>query len=49
MDLITFYKAVREKERRGLNDAEIMYIFKQICEAIRFMHNKNMIHRDIKP
>jgi serine/threonine protein kinase len=49
MDLITFYKAVREKERRGLNDAEITYIFRQICSAIKFMHAKEMIHRDIKP
>jgi serine/threonine protein kinase len=49
MDLITFYKAVRERERRGLSDSEIIYIFKQICSGVAFMHSKNLIHRDIKP
>lgn len=34
---------------RPLPEREVKFFFKQICNAVRFLHSKNIIHRDIKP
>lgn len=31
-----------------MDENETRYIFKQLCEAFDYLHNKNIIHRDIK-
>ncbi|XP_037931063.1 chromosomal serine/threonine-protein kinase JIL-1 [Teleopsis dalmanni] len=33
----------------GLSEFECCNLFKQICDALRFIHSKNFIHGDIKP
>lgn len=49
MDLISFYKSVQESRKRNLNDEEICYISYQLCNALKFLHEKGIMHRDIKP
>ena len=48
-DLIGFYKDVKKKKLRCLNDQEVSYIMYQIAEGIAAMHKKGIMHRDIKP
>lgn len=36
-------------ENGYLKEEESMRIFKQIHEAVKYIHSKNVIHRDIKP
>ncbi|MDG5815129.1 protein kinase [Chitinispirillales bacterium ANBcel5] len=36
-------------ERRSLSIQEIVDLAKQICRGLRYAHNNNIIHRDIKP
>ena len=33
----------------GLDEAETHRIFKQVCEALQFVHSRNIAHRDLKP
>ena len=42
-DLLSFVK-----KRTKLNEKISRYIFKQILEAIKYIHSKNIVHRDIK-
>lgn len=37
------------KEKGGLKEGEAKKIFKQICNAVNYIHGKNLIHRDLKP
>lgn len=32
-----------------LKEKEAMRIFKQLHDAVKYIHSKNVIHRDIKP
>ena len=34
---------------KTLNDDQIIYIFKRICEGMKASHKLNILHRDIKP
>ena len=42
-DLLSFVK-----KRTKLNEKMSKYIFKQLLEAIKYIHSKNIVHRDIK-
>ena len=42
-DLLSFVK-----KRTKLNEKTCKFIFKQLLQAIKFIHTKNIIHRDIK-
>jgi len=37
------------KMKKGLNEEESFYFFKQVLDAVYFLHKNNIIHRDIKP
>lgn len=36
------------KRRRGLTEPEARYFLAQIAEATLYMHNRKVIHRDLK-
>lgn len=36
------------QEKGGLSEQEARIIFRQIAEAIRYCHDKRLIHRDLK-
>ena len=42
-DLLTFIK-----KRNKLPEKTAKYIFKQLLQALKYIHNKNIVHRDIK-
>jgi serine/threonine protein kinase len=36
------------KRRKRLTEPEVMFLMKQLIQAIRYMHENNVIHRDLK-
>lgn len=50
MDLLTGQSlADRLKDRGRLPLAEALPIFRQVCDALAYAHEKGVVHRDIKP
>ncbi len=39
----------RLKQKHSFSEAEASIIFKQLVSALSFMHEKNVVHRDLKP
>lgn len=37
------------QKMKKLNDAQITFIFKKVCEGMQSLHSLNILHRDIKP
>ena len=37
------------RDRRSLKIETRLYIFSQVCHAVKYIHDKNIAHRDIKP
>jgi len=50
MDLVTGGDLLRYINNRGmLEELEACEITRQICEAVRYLHQRNVTHRDLKP
>jgi serine/threonine protein kinase len=43
----TLYQYIKRNNK--LTDAQILFVFKQICFGVLELHKKNILHRDIKP
>jgi len=37
------------RKEKILNEFEARRVFKQLHEAVRYIHSKNVVHRDLKP
>lgn len=37
------------KEKRRVSENTCIFLMKQICEALKYLHTLNILHRDIKP
>ena len=37
------------KEKNILNEYQVKVIFKQLHDAVKYIHSKNVIHRDLNP
>lgn len=42
-------KTILNKNTKGLNEAEAFYYFIQVVNTVYFLHENNIIHRNIKP
>ncbi len=38
-------KKLYKKRQKPLEEAEVAHLVRQICEAVDFMHEKNILHR----
>ena len=46
--LRNFYRQ-RRRERTPITEEEASLVMKKLLSAVEYLHNKDIIHRDIKP
>jgi serine/threonine protein kinase len=44
-----FSKVLQNVKDKGFNETEALYYLKQIINAMKYLHTKNIMHQDIKP
>ena len=47
--LTNFLENYLEKNNKPLSEEIVQYIMRQIIEGMKYLHNKNIMHRDLKP
>ena len=40
---------IDQNKGKFIPEKDILYIFSQICSALTYIHEKRVVHRDIKP
>lgn len=46
---VSLYQYLKSKPtKRGIDEEVARRFFRQICEAIKYLHGKNIVHRDLK-
>lgn len=49
LELMPDGSLMQVKKKRKIPESQVSYYLRQICLGLKYMHNENVIHRDIKP
>lgn len=49
MNLSQYYRHFKSSHNRNLDLKQVTHIMVQLCQAVAYLHSKNIMHRDLKP